>query len=32
VCMATSGVIRDAKTIASILWLDHAEMAQKWRS
>jgi ADP-ribose pyrophosphatase len=27
--MATSGVIRDAKTIASILWLDHAEMAQK---
>jgi ADP-ribose diphosphatase len=30
--MATSGVIRDAKTIASILWLHHAQNAQKKRS
>lgn len=30
--MATSGVIRDAKTIASILWLDHAQNVQKLRS
>lgn len=30
--MATSGVIRDAKTIASILWLDHAHNTQKRRS
>jgi ADP-ribose pyrophosphatase len=30
--MATSGVIRDAKTIASILWLGHAQNTQKRRS
>jgi ADP-ribose pyrophosphatase len=30
--MATSGVIRDAKTIASVLLLDHAQNAQKRRS
>jgi ADP-ribose pyrophosphatase len=29
--MATTGVIRDAKTIASILWLDHAHNSQKQR-
>jgi ADP-ribose pyrophosphatase len=29
--MATTGVIRDAKTIASILWLDHACRAKKQR-
>ncbi len=29
--MATSGVIRDAKTIASLLWLDHAHRGQKLR-
>jgi ADP-ribose pyrophosphatase len=32
VSMATSGVIRDAKTIASILWLDHAHRSKKRRS
>lgn len=30
--MATTGVIRDAKTITSILWLAHAENAKKRRS